>query len=122
MPRQQWFHTSKQVTVETWNHDPAQAFHSRRQEKAACPGLLGHPSPWPWEWAPPGTSALLSWAFEDFFPGVRTCLLSPLVQENKAWILGANCQSLKSPLPFLPKEMGELSLVQIRSLGLDSCS
>lgn len=27
-----------------WSHDPAQAFHSGRQDKSACIGLPGHPS------------------------------------------------------------------------------
>lgn len=63
-----------------------------------------------------GTLTFQSGASEDFFLGVGACLVSLLVQQNKAWSLGINSQSLKSPLPFLPKKPIR-SLMQIGSLG-----
>lgn len=61
------------------------------------------------------------WAAEGFFPEVRACSWSLLVQGMKAWSLEANCPCLKSSSPFLSKGLQSVSC-KTDSSDLTPCS
>lgn len=65
------------------------------------------------------------WAAEGFFPEVRACSWSLLVQGMKAWSLEANCPCLKSSSPFLSKGLQSVSCKtdssDLTPLFLSSC-